>query len=111
MEGMIDMHGEELNQRLDRLIIKLEKVSILLEEAKVDPNILMELDPGSNNELSVCLSEYDEFLEHLKELTEETVDEMFYLISGESENICCCEGEDDDADIDREEDDIDDEDW
>lgn len=65
----------------------IERVGILLEEAKVDPNMVLPMEDKTYKALSMWLSEYEEFLEHLKETTEETIDAIKTVVVEEE---CFC---------------------
>ncbi len=65
--------GDMLNERLDSQALAIERISILLEEAKLDPNDVMALDKDSLDRLMELLSIYEAFLEHFRDMTEDTV--------------------------------------
>ena len=93
---MIDVPGETLNDRLERQIRNIERTSILLEELKVDPAESLALEKGLYKELSELLSEYEEFLDHFVETTEDLARDVRDMIGCKE----CFEGERDlDEDI------------
>jgi hypothetical protein len=94
--------GDALNERLDGQMLAIERVSILLEDAKLDPNDVMALDEDSLDRLMELLSAYEAFLEHFKYTTEDTVAAIKGLTTAQGRQ-CCCDGDfDDDADADEE---------
>ncbi|MGE5403283.1 MAG: hypothetical protein ACM3NG_00335 [Candidatus Doudnabacteria bacterium] len=97
-EETMDMPGEALNRRLNAEIRTIENASILLEELKVDPSLPFAISKGDYRELSELLSEYEEFLEHFKELTEDLVSDIRDLVGMEE----CCYGERDEDEDDLE---------
>jgi hypothetical protein len=94
-EEMIDVPGETLNRRLNEQMRLIERAGILLEELKVDPGEPIAISKGDYRELSGLLSQYEEFLEHFKETTEELVKDVRGMV-GNSE---CFEGERDEDEI------------
>jgi len=85
----IELQGEELNRRLEDLSMKIERVSILIEDAMVDPNDMIGLDSEAYNNLMICLAKYEEFLNHLHETTEDTTDDIRDIVGCSAE----CYGE------------------
>jgi hypothetical protein len=67
------LSGEELNGRLDELMIAIERVSILLDEARLDPNDMLALDAGSMEKLIELLEDYGSFLGLFRDTTVDTV--------------------------------------
>jgi hypothetical protein len=93
--------GDMLNERLEGQILAIERVSILLEEAKLDTNDVMTLDRESLDKLMELLEAYEALLEHFKYTTEDTVDAIKKLTTAQDRQRCC-DGDFDDADIDEE---------
>jgi len=92
--------GDMLNERLDGQVLAIERVSILLEDAKLDPNDVMTLDKESLDGLMELLSAYEAFLEHFRNTTEDTVAAIKGLTT--VRDCQCCGSEDvDDADVDE----------
>ena len=85
----IGLSGAELNRRLDALALKIERMSVLLEEAMVDPGATIPLGRSEYNDLAICLSRYDEFLTSMAEATQDAIDQL-REICGTTE-ICCDE--------------------
>jgi len=92
--------GDELNERLDEQVLAIERVSILLEDAKLDPNDVMALDKDSLDRLMELLSAYEAFLEHFRNTTEDTVATIKGLTTAQ-DSQCCGSGGFDDADVDE----------
>ncbi|CAJ37566.1 hypothetical protein [Methanocella arvoryzae] len=80
VKNTIELPGEELNRRLEDLSMKIERVSILIEDAMVDPNDVIGLDSMAYNNLMICLAKYEEFLDHLHETTLDTTDDIRELV-------------------------------
>jgi hypothetical protein len=98
MAGTIDMPGTEFNRRLEELALKLERTSILLVDAMVDPNETISLEQSAYNDLVICMAKYGEFLNSLNETTVDATDEIREIVGKED----CCYGETDtenDADL------------
>lgn len=93
----MELTGEELNQRLDEQMLIIERTSIMLEDAKLDPNDMLALDGKSLDDLMELLSAYDAFLEHFRDTTEDTVATVKKLTTVPG-NQCSCVEEDRDAD-------------
>ncbi len=91
--------GDMLNERLDGQALSIERISILLEEAKLDPNDVMVLDDESVGKLMELLSIYEAFLEHFRDMTEDTVAAVKGLTTARGGQCC---GEAEDADVDDE---------
>ena len=90
----IELQGGELNRRLEDLSMKIERVSILIEDAMIDPNDVIGLDSEAFNNLMICLAKYEEFLNHLHETTEDTTEDIREIVGCSAE----CYGEvDEDA--------------
>ena len=85
----INVSGDILNDRLDEQIRIIERASILLEELKVDPTEQLSMQKDDYKELSELLSEYEEFLDHFKETTEDLARDVRDMIGCEE----CFEGE------------------
>ncbi len=85
----IDVHGEVINKRLDEQIRIIERASIMLEELKVDAGAPLTMDKDNYKELSELLSQYEDFLDHFKETTEDLIKDVRDMI-GKDE---CFEGE------------------
>jgi len=92
--------GDMLNERLDVQTLAIERISILLEDAKLDPNDEMILDQESMGRLMELLSAYEAFLEHFRHTTEDTVAAIKGLTTA-PDNYCCSAGDVDDADVDE----------
>ena len=96
--------GEALNERLDRQMLLIERISILIEDAKLDMNDELMLDEASMHKLVELLSAYDAFLDHFRHTTEDTVATIKQLTTDPDYQACTCEEERDaDLDIDEEE--------
>lgn len=92
----IDVHGDILNKRLDEQIRIIERASVTLEELKVVPGEPFTMDKDNYKELSELLSQYEEFVEHFRETTEDLVRDVRDMIGGDE----CFEGErDEDEDL------------
>lgn len=98
-QSTIELPGEELNRRLEDLSMKIERVSILIEDAMVDPNDVIGLDSVAYNNLMICLAKYEEFLNHLHDTTLDATDDIRELVGCTAE----CYGV---VDEDRDEDNI-----
>lgn len=61
----------------------------MMVEATVDPNAVITLDRSDYNDLMMCISRYDEFLNHLNDTTMDITDDIRGLTVGED----CCYGE------------------
>ncbi len=97
------MTGEELNDRLDGQMLAIERVSILLEDAKLDTNDLLEMDREGFEKLMELLSAYEAFLGHFRDVTKDTVAAIRGLTTAR-DRMCCGVGDDEDfndADIDE----------
>ncbi|HMK47146.1 MAG TPA: hypothetical protein VK436_11015 [Methanocella sp.] len=93
-QDMIELPGEELNRRLEDLSMRIERVSMLLEDTMVDPNDVIDLDHMSYNNLMICLARYEEFLNHLHETTLNATEDIRELV-GIPE--CCYDDADEDG--------------
>jgi hypothetical protein len=92
----IDVHGDILNKRIDEQIRIIERASVMLEELKVVPGEPITMDKDNYKELSELLSQYEEFVDHFKETTEDLIKDFRDMIGGDE----CFEGERDvDEDI------------
>ncbi len=92
--------SDELNERLDGQMLTIERVGILLEDAKAEPNVIIGLDTESLAKLMELLSAYETFLEHFKDTTEDTVATIRGLM--EVRDNCRCETDEDvDEDLDE----------
>ncbi len=94
-EDPLMISGEELNSRLDEQMMAIERVSILLEDAKLDPNDLLEMDKEGFSRLLNLLEEYEAFLDHFKDLTKETVSAIRGLTTCQDSMCCGVEGDED----------------
>ncbi len=92
--------SDELNERLDEQMLTIERVGILLEDAKVEQGVIIALDPESLAKLMELLSAYETFLEHFRDTTSDTVATIRGLM--EVRDNCRCET-DEDADEDLDE--------
>jgi hypothetical protein len=93
----ITLPGEELNRRLEQLSLNIERVSLLIEDAMIDPSDVVSLDQSKYNDLIICLSKYGELLNSFQESTEDTVDEIRGILGLEE---CFCGETDCDEEID-----------
>jgi|WetSurMetagenome_2_1015567.scaffolds.fasta_scaffold134961_4 hypothetical protein len=92
----IDVQGDIINRRLDEQIRIIERASVMLEELKVVPGEPLSMAKDDYKELSELLSQYEEFVEHFKETTEDLIKDVRDMIGGDE----CFEGErDEDEDI------------
>ena len=94
MGDLITLPGEELNRRLEKLSLKVEKVSMLIEDAMVEPSVTIALERSEYNDLVLCLSRYEELLSNFRETTEETADEVREIVG--TVECCGCETDGDD---------------
>ncbi len=95
--------GDELNARLDALMLAIERTAILLEDAKLDENDALPLDAETRAKLAELMADYDAFLGLLRNTTEDTVAAIRRLTTN-PDNPCCSFEDDRDADIDLNED-------
>ncbi|HTY90779.1 MAG TPA: hypothetical protein VMC84_06340 [Methanocella sp.] len=101
----VKLTGEELNERLDEQILLIERISIMLEDAKLDVNDEMTLDGESMHRLIELLSAYDAFLKHFRDTTEDTVATIRQLTTVPGNQNCSYEDERDlDLETDEEKD-------
>ncbi len=100
LHGSARITGDKLNERLDGQSLAIERISILLEEAKLDTNDVMVLDDESMGKLTELLSIYDAFLEHFRDMTESTVAAIKGLTTAHDRQ--CCSAGDYDTDVDEE---------
>ncbi len=98
----IDVHGDILNKRIDEQIRIIERASVMLEELKVVPGEPITMDKDNYKELSELLSQYEEFVEHFSETTNDLIKDFRDMIGGDE----CFEGE---RDVDEEFPDLEDE--
>ena len=89
----VKLTGEELNERLDSQIIALERISILLEDARLDVNDELTLDGESMHRLIELLSAYDAFIKHFRDTTENTVDAIRQITTVPGNENRSCEDE------------------
>ncbi len=101
----VKLTGEELNERLERQAMRIERIAIQLEDAKLDINDELILDGESMHRLIELLSAYDAFLKHFQDTTEDAVATIKQLTTGPGNQNCSCE-EERDADLDRDEEDV-----
>jgi hypothetical protein len=94
---MIKLPGEELNRRLEQLSLKIERVSLLLGDAMIDPSDVVSLDQSKYNDLIICLSKYGELLDSFQESTEDVAEEVRGILGVEE---CFCGETDCDEEID-----------
>jgi len=97
-QDTIELPGEELNRRLEDLSMRIERVSMLLEDTMIDPNDMIGLDSISYNNLMICLARYEEFLNHLHETTLDATEDIRELV-GIPECRYCEADEEDEADF------------
>jgi hypothetical protein len=93
----VKLSGDELNRRLEEQSLAIERISILLEDARLDPNDVMSLDMDSMHKLLELMSAYEAFVKHFRSTTEETVETLKGLTTSPGYRSCEC---DDDRDID-----------
>lgn len=93
--------GSELNDRLDAQIRVIERISMLLEDARLDANDELALDGESAQRLWSLISAYDAFLGHFRDTSEDTAAEITRLTTAPGHVACDC-AEDGDADLDEE---------
>lgn len=99
----VKLTGEELNERLDRQMLLIERIAIMLDDARLDVNDEMALDGESMHKLVEMLSAYDAFLEHFRNTTEDTVAAIKQITTAPGHKDCTCEEERDmDLDVDEE---------
>jgi hypothetical protein len=97
----VELMGNELNERLRGQMLAIERASILLEDAKLDPNDVLALDGERMGKLMELLSDYEAFLEHFRDTTEDTVAAIKELTTAQGRQ-CLCEGDfDGDTDADE----------
>ena len=85
----IDVQGDIINRRLDEQIRIIERASVMLEELKVVPGEPFTMDKDNYKELSELLSQYEDFVEHFQETTNDLVRDVRDMIGGDE----CFEGE------------------
>jgi len=94
--------GDELNERLDEQMLTVERAGILLEDAKIEPGAMLDMDPESYAKLMELLSVYETFLDHFRDTTEDTVSTIREML--ELRDCQPCETDQDlDVDLDGEE--------
>jgi hypothetical protein len=93
---VVRLPGEELNRRLEELSLKIERMSLLMEDAMVDPAEMISLDRSKYNDLILSLSKYEELLNSFQETTEDTAEEVRNIV-GRIE--CSCDEMDGDDEI------------
>jgi hypothetical protein len=92
----IDLPGADLNRLLEALSLKVERVSMLIEDAMVDQSDVITFERSAYNELMICLGKYEEFLKSLEETTQDTAEEIREIVGGEE---CFCGEVDADEEI------------
>jgi hypothetical protein len=102
LQEIVRVTGDALNERLDGQVLAIERISILLEDAKLDPNDVMTLDKESLNRLMELLAAYEALLEHFRYTTEDTVEAIKGLTTAQGRQCCGAGDFDDDADADEE---------
>jgi hypothetical protein len=95
----IKLTGDELNERLDAQMLLIERIAILLEDAKLDVNDELALDGETMAKLMELISDYDAFLKLFRDTTEDTVATVKRLTTVPG-NKCCSPEEDGDLDAD-----------
>lgn len=100
MEECTELSGDELNQRLDDEMLAIERISILLEDAKMEPNLAIAMDKASHVRLMELLEAYETFLEHFKDTTEDTMEAVRRLTTVSNAPRCgeCDDDRDEDTD-------------
>jgi hypothetical protein len=96
------LSGEELNKRLDELMIAIERVSIMLDDARLDQNDMLALDADRMEKLTELLEDYESFLGLFKDTTRDTVATIKTLTTVPGNR--CCEPGDEDRDVDVDDD-------
>ena len=91
--AVIRLPGEELNRRLEQLSIKIERVSLLIDDAMVDPAETLALERSQYNDLILCLARFEEQLNSFQEITEDVAGEVRQIVG---EIVCGCEERDGD---------------
>lgn len=81
-DGTIDLPGADLNRLLEALSLKIERVSMLIEDAMVDQSDVIALDRSTYNDLMICLGKYEEFLKSFEEVTQDATDEIREFVGG-----------------------------
>ena len=98
----IMISGDELNERLDGQMLTIERAGILLEDAKIEPGAMLDMDKENYAKLTELLSAYETFLEHFRDTTEDTVNTIRDIM--EIRECHRCETDEDlDIDLDSEE--------
>jgi hypothetical protein len=92
----INLPGSDLNRLLEAMSLKLERVSMLIEDVMVDQSDAITLDRSAYNDLMICLARYEEFLKSLEETTQDTAEEIREIVGGEE---CFCGEVDADVEI------------
>ncbi len=100
------LSGDALNDRLDAQILFIERVSLLLEDAKLDLNDVLVLDNARQDRLMELFSAYESFLEHLRDTTQDTVAAIKGLTT-DPDHCCVTELREDLDDVDVDESDED----
>ncbi len=101
---MIRLPGEELNRRLEQLSIRIERVSLLIDDAMVDPAETLALERRQYNDLILCLSRFEEQLNSFQEIAEDVAGEVRQIVG---EIACGCDERDGDDEPDAVKDDED----
>jgi hypothetical protein len=91
----IILPGSDLNRLLEALSLKVERVSMLIEDAMVDQSDAITLDRSAYNDLMICLAKYEEFLKSLQEVTQDATEEIREIVGSE----CFCGEVDADEEI------------
>lgn len=93
--------GDELNDRLDVQMLLIERISLLLEDAKLDVNDELALDGETLAKLQEMLADYDAFLGLFRNTTEDTVATIRRLTTAPGRQNCSFEDDvDSDVDVD-----------
>ncbi|MGA9141538.1 MAG: hypothetical protein WBZ29_15035 [Methanocella sp.] len=79
----VNLPGSDLNRLLEALSLKVERVSMLIDDAMVDQSDVIALDRSAYNDLMICLAKYEEFLKSLGEVTQDTTEEIRGIIGSE----------------------------
>lgn len=93
----IELPGADLNRLLQALSLKVERVSMMIEDAMVDQNEVIAIDRSAYNDMMICLAKYEEFLKSLEETTLDATEEIREIMGNKE---CFCGEVDADEEID-----------
>jgi hypothetical protein len=106
MKGTKEIQATEINDRLNDMMLKIERAGILLEEAKLDPGLTFSIGQDDGDELEEIFSDYEGYIDLLVDATEDTIKGLQDFFSGGQE---CYEDEYEEIDADLEEPELDEE--